>query len=336
MKHFLYLLFFSFLLISCNKNLIHFNDNNDQHLNYYRYTNKGLLAILDGKFKKSSAFYKKAFKNDSGFSMDYYNALKVADTLKDIKLAYFCAIRLAKIGEPINLFDKFPVLKSDKDLWNEIIVVQNNSVKYRDDGLYQKIKDMSDLDQKVREYYHESLSQEDIILKEKVKNNIDSLNYIEFRKLVKEFGFPSEKKLAIGSSLNPPYKILLLHFALHKYDGIIDLLNTAYDNFEISNLEYSYFIDNIKGGLEYRTDAVVKINNKYYSHLFNKEQLRKVDKHRKKIGLLTYKDNVRLIIDKLKNRNKLHYRYNFEVHYLPSEIFTKEKIKKNFVLIKGL
>jgi hypothetical protein len=291
---------------------------------------------LDGRYKKSSVYYKKAFKCEEGFPMDYYNALRVADTIQDLELAYLCAKRLAKIGESIEFLETIPVLKSDQNIWNEIVLTKNNSAKYRDEELYQKILEMVEIDQKVREYYNESLTPEEAIIKDKIRDKTDSLNFIEFKKIINEFGFPSIKKLVLGRRYIPPYHILLLHFSLSKYDGIIDLLNTAFNNFEISNLEYTYYIDNMKGGLEYRVDAVVKIDNKYYYHLFKKEQLKEVNNHRKKVGLISYEDNVRLVIDKLKKTNKLKYSYDFSINILPSEFFTKEKIDRNFILINGL
>jgi len=291
---------------------------------------------LDGQFKKSSVYYKKAFKIDEGFAMDYYNALRVADTIEDHEFAYLCAKRLAKMGESLEFLENIPILKSDQNIWNEIVLIKNNSLKTRDEVAYQKLLEMAELDQKVREYYHESLPAEEALIKEKTRDKTDSLNFIEFKKMINEFGFPSMKKLVLGRRL-PPYHILLLHFSLRKYDGIIELLNTAFNNFEISNLEYAYYIDQIKGGLEYRMDAVVKIDNSYYyHHFFNKEKLKAVNYHRKKTGLISYKDNVRLITDKLKKTTKLKYSYDFKIDILPSEFFTKEKIDRNFILINGL
>ncbi len=333
-----YLLVFSIstlFLISCNRNLAQFNSSNEQHLKYYRYTNKGLLSILDGQFEKSSVYYKKAFKIDEGFAMDYYNALRVADTIQDHELAYLCAKRLAKMGESLEFLETIPILKSDQNIWNEIVLIKNNGLKTRNEVVYQKLLEMAELDQKVREYYHESLPPEEEIIKEKIRDKTDSLNFIEFKKIIKEFGFPSMKKLALGIRL-PPYHILILHFSLSKYDGIIDLLYSAFKNFDISNLEYAYYIDKIKGGLEYRREPVVKIGNNYYYYLLNKVQLKEVNNHRKKVGLLSYEDNVKLIVDKLKKTSKLKYSYAYNIDILPSEIFTKEKIDRNFILINGL
>lgn len=335
MKNLLFYSICTLFLISCSRNINHFNTSSEQHLKYYRYTNKGLLSILDGQFKKSSVYYKKAFKIEEGFAMDYYNALRVADTIEDHELAYLCAKRLAKIGESLEFLETIPILKSDQNIWNEIVLIKNNSLKNRDEVVYQKVLEMAELDQKVREYYHESLPPEEAKIKEKIKNKTDSLNFIEFRKILNEFGFPSMKKLVLGRRL-PPYHILLLHFSLHKYDGIIELLNTAFNNFEISNLEYSYYFDKIKGGVEFRKEPVVKIGNNYYYYLLNKEQLKAVNSHRKKIGLISYEENVRLIIDKLKKTTKLKFNYDFNFDILPSEFITKEKIDRNFILINGL
>jgi hypothetical protein len=328
---------------SCNRNISHLSNVTNQHLEYYQYTNKGLLAILDGNYKKSSKYYRKAFKNNEGFPMDYYNALSVADSIRDKDLAYLSAKRLAKLGICKEFFEDFPILKSDQNLWNDIVITKNDSYKYRDDTLIEKINEMFVLDQKVREYYDESLPHEELIQKQEIRNKTDSLNFIDFRKIINNHGFPSINKLGIECSssnkgfLPPQYDILFIHFALHKYDGVINLLNTSLNKFEISNLEYATYIDKMKGGAYFRLDgAVVQIGTNYYYVKLNKEQLKEVNKHRKEIGLLTYEENVRIIIDQLKNNHKKKYRYKCLIDIFPIEMFTKEKIDRNFILIQGL
>ena len=54
-------------------------------------------------------------------------------------------------------------------------------------------------------------------------NQIDSINYLKFKELIQEYGFPSEEIVGIECTENkkgiapPPYHILLMHFAEHRY-----------------------------------------------------------------------------------------------------------------------
>ncbi len=328
--------------IGCNNKLEH-TLSTDKHLNYYQHTNLGLLAIVDGEFDKSVENYKIAFKNDIGFPVDYYNALAVSNKVGDLELSSYSALKLADLGLCEEFFEGFDILKSNQELYRKLKNRILESEKLRDIELGNKVYDIYEVDQKIRDYYDEKLPKDERIKKNKIRNKTDSLNFLKFDTIVKEYGFPTTMKIGLECSeskrgYNPPYyNILMIHFAELKHQRIIDLLNNSYKNFEISNMEYAVYIDQAKGGAYYRIKpSIVKIGEKFYYWKMNKEQLEEVNRHRGEIGLPDYYQEVKIMKDKIHNKNNVFYRYDGRIVALPKEIHTKEKIEKNFVPLDSL
>jgi len=294
---------------------------NKNTLSYLLNCEKAEMAIIKSDYRKALKLYKKAFKsNHPGFSDDYYNALKVADLLKENDFAFYNAKKLAKRGLCNEFFQNYEMLKSDKDQWDELL-----GLEFRTKNDFRlELESMTNDDQVAR--YDRSDSQN--------INKVDSINFFKFKMLIERYGFPSEESLGIECTDNtrgfhpPPYNILLLHFAQHRYEGVKQILDDALEKNKISPYRYIDLMQYLGLPVKYNSAPVVKMGQDYFTYKKSDLDISKINSNRERVGAGSLENHLEKIKFRIKNgRNE--FRMNTGIDFVPQQ--TKSVIDSFFV-----
>jgi len=199
---------------------------------YYSHIKLAEAAIWENQLRESIFEYEKAFSHKSSpFFYDLINALVVACKLEDrYKINKWLKKLIVDKGIHPNFFKKNPAFKEliADSLWMQMLNNSDYNKKH-----YNKIN--LDLVEKYKELYQKDQE----VRHKKYKNNnerrvVDSLNLIDFKMLVKKFGFPSEERVGMNydstnsAALDPLFSILIRHFSLNGwYNEVSGILDSA-------------------------------------------------------------------------------------------------------------
>lgn len=263
-------------------------------MRYYEYCNEAELAIIKEDFEKAYKAYQKAFKTSHpGFARDFYNALRVSESVNQSDLAYEYAWKLANLGMCTDFFYLNTNLKDTPELLKKVVEVApvfNEQYK-------QQLEKMANEDQIAR---YDRSDLENI-------NRVDSLNFLEFKMLVKENGFPDERMLGLectdnNQGFNPPsYRILLLHFAQHRYKGVKEILDNALADKKMSPQMYMDYVQYLGLGIRYQPAPVVKIDGNYYTYKMTDAEIKEINENRAVIKAPSLEAQIEKIKFKVKN-----------------------------------
>lgn len=337
MRNLILILFFFIYIINANSRSIEYS----KELNaYYQLINKGVLTANDHHYKKSLRYFKKAFKvYPRGFPSHFHYALQICEITNDRDFGYFCAENMLKYGLCIEFFAQFKILEGDSAKWDLFVKKFQTSLSV-DTNFAGMIDDLRNRDQGVRWYYHNAMSDTDRDSLHKIRDEKDSLHYIEFKNMVHNYGFPSADLIGLHcfesfKGFYPPqYDVLLWHFSSNNNGQIInigldELLSDALNDGNISNLEYARYIDNITGGVSYRIEPFYRIGDIFYILKMNKVALKEVNKKRIEIGLLSYEEQNRLMENSMKTGGK-YFNDFFPIIVISSSDFSPAFIERNF------
>lgn len=308
-------------------------NNNDNYCSYYKLVNRAEMFIVHQNYSEALNLYQKAFKINEGFSNDSYNALLCAVELKNIDLVYFNARVLAEKGLCIDFFEQFQILKNNTKYWNKIVEIVDSKGKINIDYRIELERMLSN-DQNIRPLRMDN--------SEAVKQ-VDSLNFMKFKKLVIQYGYPSERLIGIKCSENrkgiapQPQRILLRHFYQNKYFSLDTFLLQSMKNLLIKPEEYatySYFINAPNTRCD--VDPITLIDKKYYVFTLTDSIKNAIDNNRNSICLFSREEHIEKIKFKETNNSKgfriPQYSSINSLSNLPKDI--KESLMKDLHVIK--
>lgn len=257
--------------------------------NYYPYTHKAELALIDSNYKESLQYYQKAFHNvKGGFAKDYYNATVLAFLLKKEDIAFqYCDTLLAK-GMGQSSIDGILRNVTDWDDWEKWqgklkarkkVKVKKFNLVYR-----KELEEIFKLDQDVRKKGGIEVYQTDVKNAQRIKA------------LIEQYGFPSEEVIGfekVSDFFVPqyPYRIVLLHYMrLCKDDkklySFVKMLKKAIKDGELHIHLGSSLLDKELGENHYFNLILFNIDNKdWYVPDFSEKDKKALNKRRAKLGL---------------------------------------------------
>lgn len=264
---------------------------------YYAYINRAEMAIIKNGLSDALACYRNAFRYKvPGFAADHYNAFKVAVLENDIRFAYFNATHLVRMGYCIDFFESYPLLKEAPEQWQGLIALSQQA--QHADRLYRNALDgMMNDDQSAR---LEGKSHPEI-------NKVDSLNYLKFRKLIEQNGFPAESVIGIECTENmkgiqpQPYDILLTHFAQRRFSGVDSLMDEALKQQALDPYNYVRIGAALGRKKRFLPSPIVKIGDGYYRGKISLAELAEINANRKSIGLPSLEDHIEKILYRFMN-----------------------------------
>ncbi len=289
--------------------------------------NQAELAIINKEYLTSVKNYNQAFSMSHPIlSDDLYNAMKVSQETKSYELTFFTAKKLIERGMCIDFLHELDIKGIGAAQWKEL----NELAKAREseENKYRiTLEQMLNKDQNVRF----GIRDRDLI------NEVDSLNFIQFKDLINKFGFPSEEKIGIECSdskkgIAPlPSKILMLHFAQQRFDGIKTILSDALANDNISPYHFMDYIRFTGKSPKYYPVPIIKIGEDYYKYRLTEETINEVNINRKKIGASSLEDHIKKIKHILINGSD-GYRFFRPVDQFPLQ--PEDVIKSGFVKLE--
>jgi hypothetical protein len=154
-------------------------------------------------------------------------------------------------------------------------------------------------------------------------NNVDSVHYIEFKRMVSQYGFPTENLIGVkctetNNGIQPsPYDLPLMHFSQRRYKNVDSLLDAALKENSIQPHWYAYFTAHLGKPINYYISPIVVMNGEYYTYHLNDSLLAEVNKHRRKIGLSSIDNQIRKIKYRLNNPQS-QFRLFGPIEYFPN------------------
>ena len=219
----------NFLILLLLISTIIYSQNN--YIEYYNLINKAKQLDKNKKVDSSLIVIKEAFKLVDYIHVDNLDfAKKISKKNKDKKFLDFCRKKLNDEKKLINKTLKGKVDSLGKQDQN---IRDRKHTKARD--YYYKCKNDSTFDCNNKKF-----KKSEKILKEWWLT--DSLNVIELQKMIKAYGYPSEKLVGKESSLSA--NIILLHYDKDTANHIMgDVLYNALINGDIQPRMYAWIID---------------------------------------------------------------------------------------------
>lgn len=171
---------------------------NKQQKQYFDYIKQAHHFVYTAEYKKADSIYQYAFalKGINPFQIDYSNALVIADLLgEDKKSAWLIEKLISEKGvDTLEILRLLPEIRQKANLWKNIRI-QYSSFKLKFiakiDTVYRnKIEEIIQSDQKFHLRKAKFTDQE-----LKSRDSIDQVNFNEIKKMIKERGFPSEKRI---------------------------------------------------------------------------------------------------------------------------------------------
>lgn len=293
--------------------------------NYSTYVNRAEMAIIENDPGRALACYRKAFRyKNPGFASEHFNAFKLAIQVKDIDFAFSNAMQLAKMGYCIGFFEQYPVLKEHPGKWGELASLAQSelpvNLEYRN-----TLWDMFQEEQTAR---LEGKPRPEI-------RAIDSLNLLKFRRLIRQYGFPSEDVIGIECTDNlrgirpPAYFIMLLHFAQAEFQGVDSLLLEALEGQKLSPYYYAFFEVHFSQRGRYMPSPVIRVGDDFYVERISEARLKAVNENRRAIGLPSVEEHIKKIKFAYRNPNNGYRLYTSvdAIFDVPQEVIDAHFVK---------
>ena len=250
---------------------------------YYSSIDKAEMSVVDNNLVQANKHYKKSLFNCKGcFASDYFSAFKVAWEIRDLEFANYNASKLIEKGMPLHFFEQYELIKNDTQRWDELISMANKN-RFINNKYRRELELMFDDDQCERSIKSHDRSHIAIV---------DSINFIKFKNLVTNNGFPSESSIGIESTINntgikpSPFRILLLHFSQRQFMGIDSLLSELLKNNIIKPEEYVTYKPFLNSKeFDYYSFPIISMNDTLFTYKLDDSRVAKVNKLRKNIGL---------------------------------------------------
>ncbi len=266
---------------------------------YFTYVNRAEMAIIKNDPGRALACYRKAFRYmNPGFASEHFNAFKVAIQVKNIDFAFSNAMQLVKMGYCIEFFEQYPVLKEHPAKWGELASLAQSelpvNLEYRN-----TLWDMLNEEQAAR---LEGRPRPEI-------RAIDSLNLLKFRRLIGQFGFPSEDVIGIECTDNvrgirrPAYALMLLHFAQAEFEGVDSLLLEALERKKISPYSYASVEIHFSQKQRYMPAPVIRVGDDFYIERVSEARLKAINENRRTIGMPSVEEHIEKIKYAYRNPN---------------------------------
>jgi hypothetical protein len=292
----------------------------------YKYINKAYHQINIENYRSATKYFKKAYKKKNiFFAADYYNAMQAAILGKDSKFVETNAFKLCELGMCTDFFKLNPHLSNMGFLSSELLqacITKNSFNSYLKDTLYKMMQE----DQLI---HHNPQTHH-------LRREVDSTNFEEFKNLLREFGFPSERRIGInctqslGGIQKPFHHILLSHFFGQEFNGIHELNKQWLDSNFISPRLYFRMNALANKGRIIAGGEILKLKENYYIELPKNGGIKKINRIRRENGLWPISEEIRIIRNHKDGKNSEFYFDLYVVNLpdiVPIKILEKKCIK---------
>ncbi|MEM1326588.1 MAG: hypothetical protein AAGI23_11565 [Bacteroidota bacterium] len=296
--------FFLLLLLLCSSVVFGQQD----YLAYYQQLNQGKLAALDGRMDSAVQYYHNTFERfEFVFARDVMHAIQLAAQAKDsIQLPYFLELALKKgisIDELRNINDLIDY--KEASFWtplekkaDSLHTIYNQSVNWE---IREIINEFLTEDQKVRDRYYST----PFWKRRKIGKEWEALNRQQIEKMIDithQYGFPGEKLIGWDDqqmhpklngkrlSAGAPIVIFIHHYS--QPNPSVDSL--LFDQVKLGNLYNEHFATICDFEAKFGKAKYPTLGYFGWKHTDDAILPAKYDERRRKIGLLSLCDQMRL------------------------------------------
>jgi tetratricopeptide (TPR) repeat protein len=274
-----------------------------QRQNYQELVNLADKCYNNKEYEKSGEYYDRAFKIQKGTSNDYYNAAC------SWALAGKKTRALEYLNESVDLgWVNINHLKKDTDLnslhqaneWGELISKLQKKVdeyeSHLNKPLMRELEAINESDQKNRmmmdsvagRFGWDSREMKELWTKQ---NQLDSLDIIRIKEIIKEYGYPG--KSLVGDQSSTAW-LVIQHADLRTQEEYLPILQDAADKGELSKSSFALLVDRVrmrKGEKQLYGSQIQMKNGKY--EIYPIEDEPNVNKRRAEVGLGPLEDYVK-------------------------------------------
>lgn len=276
------------------------------YLGYFSKTTAAEVQIVAGNLQAALSLYGEAFSTYAKhFSKDLHNAAVCATLEEDYTTAFRYLDSLIQHGVELKYFKThaglLPLRKTKQwKLWVSTYPAKHDAFELRQRAADRRqLDDMERLDQEFRRKPGSYAVWNDTI------RQTDSLNILNFRKIVASAGYPSDRAIGIETPCGlPDHYVVLRHYYQDKWYDLTDLLYQAVIDGNLEPQIYSELEDKKYGNARYST--LIYLNSgKWYVDLssqLSNEAISRIDSSRISIGLESLKDYKGKVKFQLRNK----------------------------------
>jgi len=274
-----------------------------QRQNYQEFVSLADKCYNNKDYKNSGEYYDRAFKIQKGTSNDYYNAAC------SWALAGNKTRALEYLNESVDLgWVNINHLKKDTDLnslhqaneWGELINKLEKKVdeyeSHLNKPLMRELEAINESDQTNRmmmdsvgkRFGWDSREMKELWTKQ---NEVDSLNLIRIKEIIKEYGYPG--KSLVGDQSSTAW-LVIQHADLNTQEEYLPILQDAADKGELRKSSFALLVDRVrmrKGEKQLYGSQIQMKNGKY--EIYPIEDEPNVNKRRAEVGLGPLEDYVK-------------------------------------------